>query len=147
MYGATVVFHLASIVFILVLLYRMLAWKKRNQRLLELLASGWAWQSPKVVIEQPSTYLREVCEALGIPFAMGGRATKTGPAKVSPKGLMALAAAVAITEVQLGVDQEGLDIFYGSSGKALPDMQSLPKPEELARELGVPSVRYYPEAS
>lgn len=143
MFGATLVFHVASVVFILGLLYSLMRWKQKNQRLLELLAAGSRWRAPKVAIDWPAKYLSEVCAALGIPFVAGDHAKESGPAKLKADQLMALFRQVEITQIQLGVDQPGLDIFFVGS----VEPQSLPRPEVMANELSVNAVRYFPEAS
>lgn len=143
MFGATAVFHLASVVFILALLYQMIRWKKKNQRLLELLAAKAQWRAPKVAVEWPEAYLGQICEALNIPFVAGQHQVKTGPAKVQARLLLALYEQVQITHMQLGVDHPGLDVFFISRGGA----DALPRPESMAKELGVSAVRYVPESS
>lgn len=145
MFGATLVFHLASAIFILALLYRLIRGQQETQRLRDLIAATSAWQPAKVTIDWPARHLAGLCGALAIPFAVGEDAKGQGekPAKVGAAKFMALYRQVPITHVQLGVDQPGLDIFYGARGGSEP----LPAPEALAKELGVVAVRYCLEPS
>lgn len=142
MFGATLVFHVASAIFIAALLYKLIRGQKQAERLRELVAATSRWQAAKVTIEWPPRYIAELCAALAIPFVQGDEGAGNGqqPAKVRAGQFMSLYQKVQITHVQLGVDQPGLDIFY----RRVDDAR-LPAAEDVANELSVAAVRYCPE--